>query len=43
MHSHNIIGWNPPMVIPLLANQDFLPMLILTTAVEVKAKTQSGP
>ena len=26
-NSHNIIGWNPLMVIPLLANQDLMPML----------------
>ena len=24
----NIIGWNPSMVIPLLANQDLTPMLV---------------
>ena len=28
-NSHNIIGRNPSMVIPLLANQDLTPMLIL--------------
>ena len=27
MNSHNIIGRNPLMVIPLLANQDLTPML----------------
>ena len=27
MMDRNIIGWNPSMVIPLLANQDLTPML----------------
>ena len=29
-NSHNIIGRNPLMVIPLLANQDLTPMLVTT-------------
>ena len=29
MNSRNIIGRNPSMVIPLLANQDLTPMLVV--------------
>ena len=33
MNSRNVIGRNPLMVIPLLANQDLTPMLYLVVAV----------
>ena len=41
-NSRNIIGRNPSMVIPLLANQDLTPMLILSIIAGLSKRARSN-